>query len=151
MPEEIARIEEKRETFRQALRRRGLAATYQRMRVAEAAFSTRAHFTADELFRRVRRRDPRIGRVTVYRTLAVLVEAGLVEERPFQKDRVVYEHVVGRPHHDHLVCVRCGRIQEFSHPLIEEAHEGVARKFRFRILYHSHTLFGHCRGCGGDR
>jgi Fur family ferric uptake transcriptional regulator len=137
------------ETFREALRARGLSATYQRLAIAEAAFSTHSHFTADELCARVRRREPHVGRVTVYRTLGVLVETGLVEERQFRKDRVVYEHVVGHGHHDHMVCLGCGRILEFKCPRIEEEQEKAARSHGFRILHHSHTLFGYCRSCPG--
>jgi Fur family ferric uptake transcriptional regulator len=135
--------------FREALRARGLSATYQRLAIAEAAFSTHSHFTADELCARVRKREPHVGRVTVYRTLGVLVEIGLVEERQFRKDRVVYEHVGGHAHHDHMVCLACGRILEFRCPRIEEEQEKAARSHGFRILHHSHTLFGYCRACPG--
>ncbi len=76
------------ETFRAALRSRRLSATYQRMAIAEAAFSTHSHFTADQLCEQVRKREPHVGRVTVYRTLGVLVEAGRVAERQLRKHRV---------------------------------------------------------------
>ena len=75
----------------------------------------------------MKKKDPRVGRVTVYRTLAVMVEAGLVEERQFRKDRVLYEHVVGHHHHDHMVCVSCGKILEFENSRIEEEQAAVAR------------------------
>lgn len=135
------------EAFRAALRAKGLSATHQRLTIAKAAFSTHSHFAADELFAQVRKLDPRVGRVTVYRTLAVMVEAGLVEERQFRKDRVLYEHVIGHGHHDHMVCIHCGRIHEFSSPRIEAEQEAAAEKYRFSILHHSHTLFGTCRTC----
>jgi Fur family ferric uptake transcriptional regulator len=140
-------VDRELEAFRKALRARGLSETYQRLAIAEAAFSTHAHFTADELLARARKREPHVGRVTVYRTLEVLVEAGLVEERQFRKDRILYEHMVGHPHHDHMVCIRCGRILEFESPAIEKEQEAAARRHGFEILHHSHTLFGHCRTC----
>lgn len=135
------------DAFRAALRAKGLSATRQRLKIAQAAFSTHSHFAADELYAQVRKLDPKVGRVTVYRTLGVLVEAGLVEERQFRKDRVLYEHVVGHGHHDHMVCIHCGRIHEFASPRIEAEQESAAEKARFSIYYHSHTLFGACRAC----
>jgi Fur family transcriptional regulator, ferric uptake regulator len=133
--------------FEAALRERGLSPTYQRRAIAEAAFSTHAHFSADELLQLARRREPRVGRVTVYRTLEVLTEAGLVEERRFRKDRALYEHVVGHGHHDHMVCVACGKILEFHSPRIEAEQAKAARRLGFQVLHHSHTLFGRCRSC----
>ena len=133
--------------LREALESRRLSLTPQRLEIAREAFTTHEHFTAEELYDRVRKRDPRVGRMTVYRTLAVLVEAGLVEERAFSKERVHYEHVVGHPHHDHMVCVRCGRILEFSSPRIEKEQDRIAKALGFRPLHHQHTLFGMCRAC----
>lgn len=141
-------IDRKMEAFRDALRRRGLSVTRPRLRIAETVFSTHKHFSADELTRWVRKRDPRVGRVTVWRVLKVLVEAGLVEERPFRRDRMLYEHVVGHRHHDHMVCLRCGRIVEFENPRIEEEQARSARAHGFTVVSHSHTLFGTCRACG---
>jgi Fur family transcriptional regulator, ferric uptake regulator len=135
------------EAFRSALRSRGLPATPQRLKLAEIVFSTHEHFTADELFAWARKRRAGIGRVTVYRTLKVMVEAGLVEERTFQKDRVLYEHVVGHPHHDHMVCLGCRGVIEFSSRRIEAEQDRVARSHRFKVVHHSHTLFGYCRSC----
>lgn len=137
--------------FRAALKARGLSATTQRMAIAETLFSAHDHLTADDLYERVRKRDPKVGRVTVYRTLAVLVEAGLAEERPFRKDRMLYEHTVGHRHHDHMVCISCGLILEFENPRIEREQEASARKAGFTVYHHSHTLFGACRACAGKR
>lgn len=143
-------IDKEMEAFRAALRSRGLAATRQRVAIAETVFSTHGHLTADQFVERVRRRNSRVGRVTVYRNLKILVDAGLVEERPFRKDRMLYEHVVGHHHHDHMVCVRCGKVLEWESRRIEEEQQAAARKRGFRVLHHSHTLFGYCRRCEGS-
>lgn len=140
-------IDREMEALRIALVQRGLSVTRQRCRIAETVFSTHEHFSVDDLVKLVKKKDPRVGRVTVYRMLKVLVDAGLVEERPFRKDRMLYEHVVGHHHHDHMVCVRCGKIVEFESPRIEEEQAREARKHEFEIFHHSHTLFGHCRNC----
>jgi Fur family transcriptional regulator, ferric uptake regulator len=134
--------------FTEAIRQRGLSATPQRMAIAQTVFSTHDHFTAEDLVREVRRTHPRVGRVTVYRTLKVLVDSGLVEERQFRKDRVLYEHTVGHRHHDHMVCVNCGLIIEFESPVIEREQAVAASRRGFQVLYHQHVLFGRCRKCG---
>ena len=136
--------------FREALRGAGLSATQQRLKLAEIVFSHHQHFTAEDLIGWARKAMRGVGRVTVYRTLKVLVDAGLVEERSFRRDRVVYEHVIGHRHHDHMVCLGCQEIIEFSNPRIEEEQERSARAHQFTIVHHHHTLFGYCLKCGRD-
>lgn len=135
------------ERFRQALRTAGLAATRQRLELARTVFATNQHFSVEDLRALVGRRGVRVGRVTVYRTLKTLLDAGLVEERGFYRDRMLYEHTVGAVHHDHMVCVACGRILEFRSPVIEREQDRVARRHGFQVVSHSHTLFGRCRAC----
>jgi len=142
-----ADIDKEMGEFRRALREAGLSCTNQRLKLAEIVFSHHQHFTADDLIAWARKSIRVVGRVTVYRTLKVLVDAGLVEERPFRKDRVVYEHVIGHRHHDHMVCLSCGEIIEFSNPRIEEEQERSAKAHEFKIVYHNHTLFGTCTKC----
>lgn len=135
------------DAFRRALREQGLSCTNQRLKLAEIVFSHHQHFTADDLISWARKSIRGVGRVTVYRTLKVLVDAGLVEERPFRRDRVVYEHVIGHRHHDHMVCLSCGEIIEFSNPRIEDEQERSAKDHQFTIVHHNHTLFGYCTKC----
>ena len=141
-------IAKEMEAFRAALRAAGLSATRQRLKLAEIVFSHHQHFSADELTGWARKAVRGVGRVTVYRTLKVLVDAGLVEERPFRRDRVVYEHVIGHRHHDHMVCLGCRGILEFSNPRIEEEQDRSAKAHQFSIVHHHHTLFGYCLKCG---
>ena len=140
-------INKEMEAYRAALTARGLSATRQRLRLGEIVFSTHGHFTAEDLVRTVRKLGARIGRVTVYRTLNLMVDAGLVEERSFERGRLHYEHTVGHHHHDHMVCVGCGRIIEFESDAIAREQRAAAAREGFTILHHNHTLFGHCRAC----
>ena len=91
-----------------------------------------------------------MGRVTVYRTLRTMVEAGMVEERTFDRTRLLYEHTIGHRHHDHMLCVECRRIVEFVNPTIEAEQEKVARGHGFELVHHSHVLFGICAACRRD-
>lgn len=143
----MTQISREMSAYREALASKGLSVTTQRLKLGEIVFSTHGHFTADELAARVRKAGLRIGRVTVYRTLNLMVDAGLVEERSFQRGRMHYEHTVGHAHHDHMVCLSCGRIIEFESEAIEREQQLAAARQGFAVLHHSHTLFGYCRAC----
>lgn len=108
---------------------------------------TGEHFTADELWEKLRKKDRRVSRATVYRTLHLLAQKKVVEEHDFGRGEKYYERMVERPHHDHLICIQCGRIIEFENPEIERLQEKIAKQENFLIAYHSHKLFGTCSRC----
>jgi Fur family ferric uptake transcriptional regulator len=137
----------KHRQFQQYLIRSGLKATRQRQLIARAFFATNTHISAEALYRRVSGRDPRIGLVTVYRTLKLLKEAGLAHERQFGEGRALFEHASSERHHDHMICTDCGKITEFENCKIEALQEQVARKFAFTLQYHKLELYGLCRDC----
>lgn len=130
-----------------ALRSRGLKLTRPRRLVAEKLLSAGGHLSAEEVHELLRRAGTPVGRATVYRTLAVLKDSGLFDEHDFGRGRKVYETAVGRPHHDHLYCIRCGRVIEFQEEAIERLQERVVKRFGFTPLYHSHKIFGVCSEC----
>ena len=103
------------------------------------------HIASDELHSRVRELHPGIGSTTVYRTMKILCDAGLAVERNFEDGVTRYE--IPHEHHDHLVCVRCGKIIEFECEEIEQAQDRIAGKYQFRLLRHRHELYGHCADC----
>ncbi len=137
------------EKFRDEFPLKDLKLTRPRRVIAEKILSAKAgeHFSADGLWESLRDKHKDVSRATVYRTLGLLVEKKLVEEHDFGKGQKYYERLVERPHHDHLICVQCGRIIEFENPDIEKLQEEVARQEGFRISYHSHKLFGTCSRC----
>lgn len=136
--------------FQQYLNRSGLKATRQRQVIARAFFATSMHISAEALYRRVSGRDPRIGLVTVYRTLKLLKDAGLAYERQFGEGRALFEHASSDRHHDHVICTECGRITEFENCDIEALQEQVARRFGFTLQYHKLELYGLCRECSAS-
>lgn len=138
---------QKHHQFQQYLIRSGLKATRQRQLIARAFFATNTHISAEALYRRVSGRDPRIGLVTVYRTLKLLKEAGLAHERQFGEGRALFEHASSERHHDHMICTDCGKITEFENCKIEALQEQVARRFAFTLQYHKLELYGLCRDC----
>ncbi len=139
-----------------ALRRRGFRWTNQRAAIVRTALQSHEHFTAEELLALCRRIDPKVSRATVYRTLAVLEEAGFVEGLDTGDGGRRFEHVLGHDHHDHMVCLGCGSIFEFRDDELERRQEVAAKRIGFRIERHSLRIHGRCRDCqraqkGGDR
>jgi Fur family ferric uptake transcriptional regulator len=122
-----------------------LRATKQREEILDCFLQLRGHITSEELYRRVRERAPHIGFTTVYRTMKLLCEAGLVTEREFGGGVTRYE--IANEHHDHLVCLRCGKIVEFECSMIESTQMQIAERYGFRVLRHRHELYGHCDAC----
>lgn len=135
------------ERFREHLRSANLAVTSQRMRIAEILFNTHRHVSADEILERLQREGGSVGKATVYRTLGLLVEAGLVREHDFGDGFRRYEPTPHRPHHEHLVCTRCGKVIEFEAPEIEGLEAEVAARHRFRPEHHKVEIYGLCEEC----
>lgn len=134
--------------FRQHLSREGLKVTRQRERIASVFSTVDGHVSVDELLVKVREVDDAVGYATVYRTLKLLVEAGLASVRHFGEGFARYEPL-GEDHHDHLLCESCGRIVEFHDRFIEERQEKLARSLGYRLTHHRHELFGVCAECLG--
>jgi len=133
------------------LKAQGLKLTPQRLRIAETAFDTHAHFTAEQLYDLVKKREPLVGRVTVYRTLEHLVESGMVEELSIAKGVATYEHTAGHTHHDHLICTSCGKVTELSSQRLETVKEEEAAALGWQPQHHSLKVYGLCPDCRKDK
>lgn len=126
---------------------KGLRSTDQRSLIVDTFFEANSHVSIEELLAQVRAREPRVGYATVYRTLKLLTECGVASERRFGDGLARYELADGVSHHDHLICVQCAEITEFSEPRIEELQDVVARRHGFELRSHKHELYGMCRRC----
>ncbi len=115
--------------------------------MADVFFRSGGHLTVEELLQRVRECDPRIGHATIYRTLKLLKDCGLAHERRFGDGASRYEVALDDEHHDHLICLDCGKIVEFEDDAIERAQEAVAMQHGFELLVHRHELYGRCSEC----
>ncbi|HHD11324.1 MAG TPA: transcriptional repressor [Deltaproteobacteria bacterium] len=139
--------QERMDLFNAYLEEKGLKSTKQRYYIADTFFRTNTHISLDELFRKVRRKFPKIGFATVYRTMRLLTECGLAIERQFGDGQTRYENVPEDGHHDHIICIKCSRIEEFHNQKIEELQEETARKLGFKVIRHKLELYGYCRNC----
>ena len=129
----------------QYLERMRLKQTPQRRVIVEALLGIDGHVDAEELHKMVVKEGHEIGLATVYRTLNLLTEAGLVEQQSFQDGRAVFEVSHPNGHHDHLICTECGLVIEFEDPGIESLQDAIAAKFGIQLKSHRLDLFGSCK------
>lgn len=117
-----------------------------RFRVFEGAIQEVGHFDADGLYLKLRTRDEKVSRATVYRTLDLLVEAGFLSKM-LTENQAIYEVVKGRHHHDHLVCTICGETLEVFSDALEKAQDDLCREHGFLPVSHSLRVEGLCARC----
>lgn len=141
------RLTSARQRLDRYLKGKGRRATRQRDAILQVFLEGDRHVSVEELYSRVRQRWPSIGHTTVYRNMGLFVDAGLAKERRFHEGCVRYEPAVGVGHHDHLVCVACGAIQEFEDETIEAIQRDIAGKKGFLVRYHRLELYGLCPRC----
>ncbi len=127
----------------------GERVTRQRLLVANALAASGRRLTAEQLFRSLRRREPGIGRATVFRTLETLVEAGVA--RRLELDGHVYAYVACLPaHHHHIACTRCGRVEEIDEAYVTPIAERLASEMGFEIDDARLDFYGRCATCRAE-
>ncbi len=136
-----------RNNFEAYLKECKLRLTPQRALIFERAFSTHDHFTVEMFLGWLDADKSGVSRATLYRTLTLLVEGGFLELLDAGTGEAWYEHVQGHKHHDHLICTKCGGIEEFHEPRIEILQEEIARSRGFELKSHDLRLLGLCKRC----
>jgi Fur family ferric uptake transcriptional regulator len=127
--------------------KKGLRSTDQRRLIVETFFKSPNHVSIEELLAQVRTQDPRVGYATVYRTLKLLTECGVANERRFGDGLARYELADDASHHDHLICLECAKIVEFEEPRIETLQDEIAARYGFELRSHKHEMYGVCPDC----
>ena len=129
------------------LRDAGLKVTVPRLKVLRILEQAeRHHLSAEDVYKALLEGGDDVGLATVYRVLTQFESAGLVKRHHFEGGNSVFELDQGE-HHDHLVCIQCGSVEEFIDELIEQQQEKVAEKAGFKITEHNHTIYGICQQC----
>ena len=141
------RTHEALERFEKFLERKALRLTEARAAIVEAALARSGHYPIEELIADLKRLGIRGSKATVYRTLPLLAEAGIVKPAIVAGDSKSYETTWGKHHHDHLICQRCGKVVEFEFEAFEILQRDVAAKYGFRLEGHHHELLGVCPEC----
>lgn len=125
----------------------GLKSTGQRDTILKIFVNAGRHLSAEELYALVKKSHPGIGYATVYRTLKLLAEAGMAEERRFEDGFTRFEFKSTGRHHDHLICTGCGDIVEFENEQIESLQQEVAKRNGFDVRSHKLEIYGFCSSC----
>lgn len=129
------------------LKKAGLKVTIPRLKILEILENApQHHLSAEDVYRVLLETSGDIGLATVYRVLTQFEEAGLVIRHNFEGGHSVFELDNGR-HHDHLVCVKCGRVEEFMDDVIEQRQQEIAKKAGYLITDHSLNIYGTCGNC----
>ncbi len=135
------------ESFGKLLQEKDLKLTYERRTIFQEVSGLKEHFDADSLYERFKKRGLRISRDTVYRTLPLLLESGVIQKSVGEGKREFFERTSGKGHHDHMVCIRCSSVIEFRCDEIEKLQDRICHEHGFRLVFHDHRLFGICKKC----
>ncbi len=140
-------FEKEREILSEYIRRKNLKHSAQRQLILEVFLGTEQHLTAEELYARVKKKNPSVGFATIYRSIRLFAEAGLCRELQVEGGITMYEHLFNHKHHDHLICTACGKLIEVISPEIESLQEKLAAKHKFKLKRHRLELYGTCSSC----
>lgn len=129
------------------LKASGLKVTLPRLKILEIFQNTEVrHLSAEDIFKVLLADNCDVGLATVYRVLTQFEQAGLLQRNHFEPGKAVFE-LKKNEHHDHLVCLGCGKIEEFYNKEIEDLQDKIAAEHHFNIADHALVLYGHCRHC----
>lgn len=135
------------EAFRRFLQRRRIRSTAARREILSAVLEFDGHFESETVYDKLKERNSSVGKATVYRTLPLLVECGVLKQVRFDTRRTFYEVCFGAEPHDHMVCRRCGGVTEFSSAALVALRTQIAREHHFHVTSHRFQLHGLCWDC----
>jgi len=135
------------DVFRDFVRKKGLRNTPERETIIEEIFATHDHFDVDELYLRLKKKNKKISKPSIYRLIPYLLECGLIQEAYFEDGHLHYEHIYGHEHHCHLRCVGCGKTLEFSEKSLKRIEKKLGEKYGFAVQGHKFEVFGYCPKC----
>ena len=133
--------------FKTRIYKEGLKATKQREEVLNTLLNSSGHKSLAQIYTQVAKANPKIGYTTVYRTLKLLTRLGLATQRKFADGETRYETASEGRHHDHLICLDCGKIIEFEDQTLEALQNRIAQHHQFKISHHRMELYGRCEEC----
>ena len=144
---EAARDKTERQIFEEHVAACGFRMTRQRGLILDIFLKKEGHLSPEELYGLVKAKDRTVGRATVYRMLRLMKEADLARQVDLGDGLTRYEHKYGHAHHDHLICLGCGKAIEVVDAEIEALQEKLARKHGYALTGHQMDLFGLCPAC----
>lgn len=136
-----------RQKFKEFLSKKGLKLTKERDEILNEILDINGHFDPDELFLRLKAKGSKVSRASIYRTIPLLIDNGLIEEVERVARHAHYERVSGKQHHDHMICIKCSKVVEFYSPELETLQDKICKKEKFKGIRHSLEIFGYCKNC----
>ena len=134
--------------FKKILKSEGLKCTPQRLSVLIEIMQTDEHRECEDIYNSLKKKkQTSVSRATVYRTVDILVKHDYVRKLEFGDGKARFEFKAGLGHHDHLICIKCGKIIEFVDEIIENRQEIIVKQLKFKLVRHIHQLFGVCSKC----
>lgn len=137
-------IEEKLKLY---LKSKGFKITKEREEIIKEIENIEGHFNPDELYLKMKSKGSKISRASIYRTLPILLEGGLIEVAEKSDKQTYYEKIKDKKHHDHMICIKCGKIIEFLSPTLELLQQEICEKEHFKMVKHSLEIYGYCDKC----
>ncbi len=139
--------DQKIKQFEELLGEKNLKLTKERRELLTGVLQEKDHFSIETLVHHLKQKGKKASRDTVYRNIPLLIEAGIVRTS-FQNKRDTYYELADQVHHhDHILCRRCGRVEEFNSPTIEKIQDQITKKLGFKMEFHLHQLIGLCDKC----
>ena len=139
------------QVFMEYLQEHQLKLTPHRQLILDIFLKHEGHRSIEDIHHVVRETDPRVGYTTVYRTMKILLDCGLAREIDLADGIMRYEHLYNHEHHDHMVCMQCGKSIEFYNPEIETVQDEASEQLGFKVLDHKLQIYGLCRDCKDDQ
>jgi len=133
-------------SFTAYLEQKGYRKTPERYAILEEIYSHSGHFTVESLFKKMGDKHYRVSKATVYNTLQLLLECELVVKHTYKNDMARYERALNQQH-EHLICIRCNRVEEFADERVEEVLKQVEEQYDFEIQRHMLYVYGVCKRC----
>ncbi|MBE0425157.1 MAG: transcriptional repressor [Nitrospirae bacterium] len=133
--------------FKKFLKDRGQRLTRERAAILRKTSSSQGHFDPESLYLEMKKKSLKISRASVYRTLHILCECGLIEKVKKTEHGTIYEKTYGQGHHDHMLCLSCGEVIEFYSEDLERLQKDLCKKYGFQWTNHTLEIQGYCKKC----
>jgi Fur family ferric uptake transcriptional regulator len=133
--------------IKEILSNQGIKLTRERSEIINEIFKLNTHFNPEDLFISLKNQGSKVSRASVYRTIAILLSSNLIERVEKFDNNSHYEIIFGKKHHDHLICMDCGKVIEFYSPSLEVMQREICQKHDFAPIKHTLEIYGKCSEC----
>ena len=147
----MRKLKEETELFYSYLRQNGLKKTYQKDLILETFLNTEGHLSVEDIYALVKKRDKKVGVVTVFRTLKSLTACGIAREVTLGDGLTRFEHAYHHPPHHHIVCTKCHKAIEFVCPALEKIQDEIIQRYHIHPIHHRFQTYGICEDCREHR